>query len=94
MAPFSGAILRRYPPVLMASETATIRVSRETRDVLAAQARERGQSLAAMLSEIARSGVREEVFRAERDAVRRDAERTTVEAEEREWETAAGDGVD
>jgi hypothetical protein len=38
----------------MATETATIRVARTTRDRLAEQARSRGISLAALLSEMAR----------------------------------------
>jgi antitoxin MazE7 len=37
-----------------ANETATIRVSRRTRDLLTEQARERGVSVAALLGEIAR----------------------------------------
>jgi len=37
----------------MTSETATIRVSRPVRDLLAAQARRRGISLAALLAEVA-----------------------------------------
>jgi hypothetical protein len=78
----------------MASDTATIRVTRETRDRLAEQARERGISLAAMLAELARDAERDAIFRSERDASRADAGRTSVDAEEREWEATLGDGID
>jgi hypothetical protein len=78
----------------MATETATIRVTRETRDLLARQASERGVSLSAMLSELARDVAREAVFRSEREASRADAGSGEVRAEEREWEAALGDGVD
>jgi hypothetical protein len=77
----------------MATETATIRVSRETRDRLAEQARARGVSLSAMLAEFARQAEREAAFRAERAASRADAGDAAVRAEEREWEAALGDGI-
>lgn len=79
----------------MAAETATIRVTRETRDLLARQASERGVSLSAMLDDLAHDVAREAIFRAERDASRADAGKTAaVSTEEREWETALGDGID
>lgn len=78
----------------MATETTTIRVTRKTRDLLAEQASERGVSLSAMLSELARDVAREAIFRSERDATRADAQTPAVSAEEREWETALGDDVD
>lgn len=78
----------------MATETATIRVTRETRDLLAEQARERGVSLAAMLSDLAHDVAREAIFRAERWATRKDAGVIAAEAEDREWEATLGDGVD
>jgi hypothetical protein len=78
----------------MAAETATIRVTRETRDLLARQASERGVSLSAMLSDLARDVAREAIFRAERDATREDADVAAVKAEDREWEATLGDGVD
>ena len=78
----------------MATETATIRVSRETRDLLAGQARERGLSLSAMLAELAGELDREAMFGAAREATRRDADSDTVRAEDREWEATLGDGVD
>lgn len=79
---------------VMATETATIRVPRETRDLLAAQARERGVPLSSMLAELAQQAEREAIFRAERNATRADTRDPRVQAEEREWETALGDGVD
>lgn len=78
----------------MAAETATIRVTRETRDLLARQAGERGVSLSAMLADLAHDVAREEIFRAERDATRADASVAAVKVEDREWEATLGDGVD
>jgi uncharacterized protein (DUF1778 family) len=78
----------------MATETATIRVTRETRDLLARQASERGVSLSKMVSDLARDVAREAFFRSERDAARADSEAAAVRAEEREWEAALGDGID
>jgi hypothetical protein len=77
----------------MAADTATIRVTRETRDLLAAQARARGVSLSAMLASLARQAERDAALEAEREASRVDARDSAVEAEERGWETALGDGV-
>jgi antitoxin MazE7 len=78
----------------MAVDTATIRVTRETRDLLADQARERGMSLSAMLTELARDVAREAVFRSEREAARTDVSNRDVLREERDWEAALGDDVD
>jgi uncharacterized protein (DUF1778 family) len=77
----------------MAAETATIRVTRETRDLLAEQARERGLSLSSMLTELAHDVAREAVFRSEREATRADASNPGALREERAWELALGDGV-
>ncbi|MGN6189143.1 MAG: type II toxin-antitoxin system antitoxin MazE7 [Conexibacter sp.] len=77
----------------MAVETATIRVTRETRDLLAGQARERGLSLSAMLSELARDVARDAVFRSERAAARTDASNRVARDDERAWESALGDGL-
>lgn len=76
------------------AQTATIRVTRQTRDLLAAQARERGMSLSAMLDEVARSAAREELLRSEREAARADAADRAVRDDERAWDAAVGDGVD
>lgn len=78
----------------MAVDTATIRVSRSTRDALALQARERGISLAALLSEVARERELETIWRSEREASRSDALRPDVAEEERTWETVVDDGID
>jgi len=78
----------------MATETATIRVTRETRDLLAEQANERGVSLSAMLSDLARDVARKAVFRAEREATRADADSERVKSEDREWEATLGDGIE
>lgn len=73
--------------------TATIRVSRETRDRLAERARERGVSLSSLLTEFARRVERADALRSEREATRTDAGDRSVGAEEREWEAALGDGL-
>ncbi len=77
----------------MAVETATIRVTRETRDLLAAQAQERGMSLAAMLEALAREVAREAAFRSERDAARADADDQAAQDDERAWDAALDDGI-
>lgn len=74
------------------SDTATIRVPRETRDLLAAYAHERGLSLAGLLREFARRAGRVDAFRSEREATRIDASGGEVATEEREWEAVLGDG--
>lgn len=78
----------------MAGETATIRVTRETRDLLAGQARTRGVSLSSLLADVALRFERDASFRSEREASRADAGDSRVRAEERDWETALDDGVD
>jgi hypothetical protein len=76
------------------AETATIRVTQQTRDLLAEQARERGMSLSAMLTELAHKAHRDAIFRAEREAARRDSATTDVLTEERDWEAVVADGVE
>ena len=66
----------RYNVAVMATDTATIRVTRDTRDLLAEQARVRGMSLAALLAEIAREQEIEEAFESERQAHSRRSPRT------------------
>ncbi len=78
----------------MGTETSTIRVSRATRDLLAAQARERGMSLAALLTEIAEERRREAIWRSEHEATRVDAQNAHAQAELREWDATLEDGVD
>jgi post-segregation antitoxin (ccd killing protein) len=77
----------------MASETATIRVPRDTRDRLAARARERGVSLSALLTEFAERAERADAYRSEREATRADAANPAALAEERLWEATLGDGI-
>lgn len=78
----------------MATGTATIRVTRRTRDLLAEQARERGLSLAMLLAEIAREQEAEAIWSSEREAVRLDARSPAVAVEDRAWETALADGLE
>ena len=75
------------------SETSTIRVTRATRDLLAAQARERGVSLSALLSEMADERRREAIWRSEREASRIDAQSPVAMTEVREWEATLEDGL-
>jgi hypothetical protein len=74
--------------------TATIRVPRETRDLLAARARQRGVSLSSLLTEFARRVERAEALRSEREASIVDAGSPEIAAEEREWEAVLGDGIE
>jgi hypothetical protein len=76
------------------SATATIRVPRETRDRLAAHARERGLSLSSLLSEFSLRAERVDAFKSEREATRADASSGGSNVEEREWEAVIGDGLD
>ncbi|HUB36681.1 MAG TPA: hypothetical protein VL972_07645 [Solirubrobacteraceae bacterium] len=78
----------------MAVDTATIRVARTTRDLLAEQAHERGVSLAALLAEIARERELEAIFESERQARLADAQNPAVLEEMRLWESTLEDGID
>jgi hypothetical protein len=78
----------------VAVDTATIRVARDTRDLLAEQARERGISIAALLTEIARERARETIFESERQAIRADAQNPAVLEEMHDWEATLADGLD
>jgi post-segregation antitoxin (ccd killing protein) len=77
----------------MSTPTTTIRVPVQTRDRLAAQARERGVSIAALLTELATRAENETIFRAERDATRADATVHAVQDEKRDWDNAVDDGI-
>lgn len=77
----------------MSTPTTTVRLPVQTRDRLAAQARERGISVAALIAEFASRAERESIFRAEREAARLEAVDAAVHAEERDWDTAVGDGL-
>jgi hypothetical protein len=78
----------------MATETATIRVARNTRDRLAEQARARGLSLAALLSEIAREREIEAIWESERQATLADGQNPAAREDARLWEATLEDGVD
>jgi hypothetical protein len=78
----------------MATDTATIRVTRDTRDLLAQQARVRGMSLAALLAEVAREQEIEEAFESERQATLADAQNPAALEEIRLWESTLEDGID
>lgn len=79
---------------MAATETATIRVARSTRDRLAEQARARGVSLASLLADIARDLEAELIWRSERQASALDVESGDVDVEDRAWETTLADGLD
>lgn len=89
-----GAKIWRYSLSPMATPTATIRVTRETRDILAREAKERGVSLSALLAHLARDVDRDAVFRSEREATRADVSNRDAVEEMREWEATLGDGID
>jgi antitoxin MazE7 len=78
----------------MPSDTATIRVPRQTRDRLAARARERGISLSALLTDLAEQAERADAYRSEREATLADLESPEAMAEYRLWEGTLEDGID
>ncbi|HTD57972.1 MAG TPA: hypothetical protein VK672_03675 [Solirubrobacteraceae bacterium] len=78
----------------MATETATIRVARATRDRLAEQARDRGISLAALLADMAREREIEAIWESERRAIDADAQNPAALDDARLWEAALEDGID
>jgi antitoxin MazE7 len=77
----------------MATDTTTIRVPISTRDRLAAQARQRGISMAALLEELSEQAERQAAFEAERMATLADAEMSDVQDEDLDWDATAGDGI-
>lgn len=78
----------------MATSTTTIRVPIPTRDKLAARARQRGISIAALLEELSEQAERQAAFEAEREATRADAEISEIHDEDLDWDATAGDGID
>jgi hypothetical protein len=78
----------------MATDTATIRVARTTRDRLAAQARDRGVSLAALLADMARGHEIEALWESERRAAHADAQNSAALEDARLWEATLEDGID
>jgi hypothetical protein len=77
----------------MSTPTTTIRVPVQTRDRLAAQARERGMSIAALLTDLAARAEHEAIFRAERDATVAEANIDAVHNEEHDWDLTVDDGI-
>ena len=77
----------------MSTPTTTIRVPVQTRDRLAAQARERGMSIAALLAELAARAEHEAIFRAERDATVAEANIDALHDEEQDWDRTVDDGI-
>lgn len=79
---------------VMATDSTTIRVPVPTRDRLAAHARQRGISIAALLDELSDQAERQSAFEAERAATLADAQVPAVGEEDRDWDSTAGDGID
>jgi hypothetical protein len=92
VTPLDGAMVGRY--VCSVTDTSTIRVPRETRDLLAGIAREHGVSVSALLTEFARRTMRDESFRSEREATLADASNPEAVAEMLLWESTLEDGLD
>lgn len=88
-----GARVRRYTPSL-ATQTATIRVSRTTHDLLAAQAQRRGLSVAALLANMAHERELTAIWESEREAARVDARNPTAHLEDQSWDALAADGLE
>ena len=78
----------------MATATTTIRVAVPTRDRLAAHARQRGISIAALLEELSDQAERQAAFAAERLATLADAAVSEIGDEDLDWEATAGDGIE
>ena len=78
----------------MATSTTTIRVTVGTRDRLAAQARQRGVSVSALLTDLAAQAERHAIFKAERDAELAEAGDIAARDEAQDWGDATGDGID
>ena len=75
-------------------QTATIRVPRETRDRLAARARERGVSLSSLLTDLAERAERADAYRSEREATKAEMNDPVALAEYELWEGTLEDGID
>jgi hypothetical protein len=70
----------------------TIRVNRETRDLLTSQARSQGVSVTVLVDRLARANERAEIFREERRLWSQEAEETADEM--RDWDETLADGLD
>jgi len=78
----------------MSTSTTTVRVTVQTRDRLAAQARERGMSISALLAELAGRAEREAMFSAEREATLAESADRAIRDEDRDWALVNDDGID
>jgi hypothetical protein len=72
------------------TETATIRVDRQVRDQLARAAEQSGVSLAGLLRRYAR----EQMIESERAALMADDQNPEARAEQDDWDSTVGDGID
>lgn len=79
---------------IMATDSTTVRVSIPTRDRLAAQARQRGISVATLLDELSAQAERQAAFGGERAATLADADTAAVHEEDRDWDVVTSDGID
>jgi hypothetical protein len=77
----------------MQSDTATIRVRRETRDLLAEQASAEGVSLSSLLARFAREHQNAELWRSERAASNADAADAAAREEDSGWDATLADGI-
>ena len=77
----------------MQSDTATIRVRRETRDLLAGQASAAGVSLSSLLARFAREHQNADTWRSERVASKADAANAAAREEDDDWGTTLTDGL-
>jgi hypothetical protein len=77
----------------MRSDTATIRVRRDTRDLLAKQARAEGVSLSSLLAQFAREQQNAEIWRSERAASSADAASAATHEEDSDWNATLTDGI-
>lgn len=76
------------------SKTTTIRVSRTTHELLAAEARQRRISVASLLADIARQRQKTAMWQSERRATQLDENNAAVAAEEQDWDAVTVDGLD
>jgi len=76
------------------SQTATIRVPAETRDMLAEIAKWRGISLSAYLTALTKKEWREEMLASVRETALLDAQNPAAAAEYELWDETVGDGIE
>ena len=76
------------------TSTTTIRVSRDVRDRLNAQAGARGISVAALVDELSRSNDAAVLFATERALWLREQSTSVGRSEANDWDDASEDGID